>query len=146
MNSYNPSYISTVEKIDERHRKPIILHKNWHWYFAEFETIEQLDFFAKTLGLSYTLREEKETFNNGIYREYNIDRKIDDDNLFWKLEDIPANAKPIKALSNGRIVTCYYLNDGDTIHFYRPNPNAEDVYKPLPLKSDLEHRKTYGIY
>lgn len=60
---------------------------------------------------------------------------------FWKLSDIPENAKPFKALSNGSIVNCFFLNNGETIHIYRPNPNAKEVYKPLALKERIKFVK-----
>lgn len=138
-------YISTSEETHEHHRSHIILHENWHYYFAEFDTIEQLDFFAKTLGFNYELTEERET-EHGIYRQYAIDRNIVDNKGFWKLADLPENAKPIKALSNGSIVDCYFTNNGTTIDFFRPNPNAKEVYKPLSTELHIAHKKIYGSY
>lgn len=65
---------------------------------------------------------------------------------FATVEQLPEGAKPIKALSNGSIVTCYFINDGKTIWIYRPNPNAHDVYKPMDLSDHLAHRRIYGSY
>ncbi len=65
---------------------------------------------------------------------------------FWSLEDIPKNAKPIKALSNGSLVTCYFINDGKTITFYRPNPNAKTLYIPTEINEHINHQKEYGCY
>lgn len=55
-------------------------------------------------------------------------------------------AKPIKALSNGSIVDCYYVNDGKDVKFYRCNPNAKKFYKPLSLEEHIAYQKQYGIY
>ena len=144
--NYNAPYISVVERTDGRfYRFPIIIH-NAQWHFARFNTMEQLDFIAETLGFSYELRDEHKTVENGVIREYNINRKISDPHCggFWTRADVPADAKPIKALSNGSIVTCYFTNDGKTITMYRPNPNAKDVYKPLPLEQHIAHERIYG--
>ena len=79
---------------------------------------------------------------------YSMSHKINDfcGGGFWKLSDLPEGAKPFKALSNGSIVTCYFLNDGKEITIYRPNPNAKEVYQPLELKEHIAHRKIYGTY
>ena len=146
----NNDYISIVDKTDEQyHRSHIILHKGGTmFHLADFDTVQQLDFFAQTLGFTYTAAEWKESKQLGIYREYTIDRKFADAYTggFWKLEDLPDDTKPVKALSNGSIVTCYYTNDGETITLYRPNPNAKAVYSPLPISEHIAHVKTYGLY
>lgn len=177
----NYSYLSTVEKTDERyHRSPVILHKDHQWHFGDFANMDQLDTLAKTLGFTYELVEERPFLmqKNNIYREYKISHKLLESfsGGFWKLDQLPDNAKPIKALSNGSIVTCYFTNDGESITMYRPNPNATEenknryrtveeyenavknriyypnsldfdaVYKPLPLDQHIAHYKTYGSY
>lgn len=145
----NTSYISTLDKIDEQyHRSYVILHKDYQWHFGDFDNLDQLHFLADTLGFTYKLEEEKTWFNGGTYRKYSMSHAISSpcDGGFWKREDIPAEAKPIKALSNGSIVTCYFTNDGQTIRMYRPNPNAQDVYNPLPISQHIAHCKTYGTY
>lgn len=140
-------YISILNGTDSKyHRSPIILHNDM-WYIAEFKTVEQLDFFAKLLGFTYEFITERKWLNTDmIYQEYNISHCIDDKFYFWKLSDLPTDAKPIKALSNGSIVTCYFTNDGTKITIYRPNPNAKEVYKPLSLEEHLAHNKVYGVY
>lgn len=132
------------------HRSPIIIRYNSdcnYWIGAEFETIEQLDFFAQTLGFTYTLEKEEPSELYGTYREYTLSHLINfRENGFWKLKDLPQGAKPIKALSNGSIVTCYFTNDGNTITIHRPNPNAKEVYKPLPIDQHIAHKQIYGSY
>lgn len=145
----NSSYISTLNKIDEQyHRSHVIIHKNNQWHFADMENMDQLQFLADTLGFTYELRKEEVWHSGGIYREYSMSHKINSpcNGGFWKREDIPAEAKPIKALSNGSIVTCYFTNDGETIRIYRPNPNAKDVYKPLTTEQHITHCRIYGTY
>lgn len=174
------NYISTIEKTDEQyHRNHVIIHRDWQWHFASLETMDQLDFLAKTLGFTYELREEKKwRGKDNVYREYSMSHNLVSpcDGGFWKLSDLPNNAKPIKALSNASIVTCYFTNDGETIRMYRPNPNATEenknryrtideyenavknriyypnslefdaVYKPLPIDQHIAHCKIYGTY
>lgn len=114
---------------------------------ASFLTIDQFELYKNTLGFEIDL---KEVVNENTDREvkiYQSNYKIVSGS-FWRLEDIPEEAKPIQALSNGSIVTCYYYKDEETktIIIYRPNPNAKDVYKPLELEDHIEHQKKYGIY
>lgn len=141
-------FISIVEQTDSRlHRSKIIIHKADGFYFAEFSTMEQLELFAQTLGFTYTLREERKNAQCGLWQLFDIDRRINDSCAggFWKLSDLPKGARPFKALSNGSIVTCYFTNDGETITMYRPNPNAKEVYKPLPIELHIAHQKIYGV-
>ena len=142
--STHVNYISMITKPDRFHRYPIIVHKNHSFYFAGFQNIGQLDFFARTLGFSYSKRKEND--NGGVvYTEMNMSHGIEE-HYFWCLSEIPLDAKPIKAHSNGSIVTCYFVTTADTIHFYRPNPNAKEVYKPLPLDDHIAHNRIYGSY
>ena len=136
------NYITIVEKTSKRFRSHVIIY-NGFYHFAEMHTIEQLEKFSNMLGFTYTLEEVSQSEEHGKYRRYSISRTIDDrcGGGFWKLSDIPDDAKPFKALSNGYIVDCYFLNDGETIHIYRPNPNAKEVYKPLSLKDHINFVK-----
>lgn len=132
------------------HRSHIIIREtDGRWIAAEFDDTEQLDFFAQTLGFTYALEGCREIEGYGTMREYKLSHRIEADKCgggFWKLEDLPEGVKPIKALSNGHIVTCYFTNDGETIRFYRPNPNASDVYHPMGIEDHIAHRRIYGSY
>lgn len=136
------NYITIVEKTSKRFRSHVIIY-NGFYHFAEMHTIEQLEKFSNMLGFTYTLEEVSQSEEHGKYGRYSISRTIDDrcGGGFWKLSDIPDDAKPFKALSNGSIVDCYFLNDGETIHIYRPNPNAKEVYKPLSLEDHIDFVK-----
>lgn len=150
----NGFYITIVDNpVSDFHRSKIIIHKPSGYYFAEFDSIEQLDFFAETLGFTYEQYDERtstsnDRYNYGVMRFCRISHEIEDNSPggFWKLSELPIEAKPIKALSNGSIVTCYYYNDGKKIGFYRPNPNAKEVYHPLTLEQHIQHVKIYGLY
>ena len=136
------NYITIVEKTSKRFRSHVIIY-NGFYHFAEMHTIEQLEKFSNMLGFTYTPEEVSQSEEHGKYRRYSISRTIDDrcGGGFWKLSDIPDDAKPFKAPSNGSIVDCYFLNDGETIHIYRPNPNAKEVYKPLSLEDHIDFVK-----
>ena len=100
----------------------------------------------KTLGFTYEMREERPGIYGGIYREYNISKEIKDVKHFWKLEDLPNGVRPIQALSNGSIVTCYYHTTENLIEFYRPNPNAKEIYNPLSTMEHIAHQRRFGTY
>ena len=72
------------------------------------------------------------------YRQYGKGRMIIsamydkqiNDHYFYNLEDVPQTAIKTIALCNGSYVDCYAADHGDSIDFYRPNPNAKSVYIP----------------
>lgn len=145
----NKMYITTIEKADpERHRSPIIIHDGWEWYFAEFNSWDQLQTFLDFAKLEIELEEEKPYFKKecGTWRKYSVNRLLDNPcgGGFWDLSEIPEGAKKIKGHSNGSIVDCYILNDGETLHIYRPNPNAKAVYKPLPIEEHIKYMREHG--
>lgn len=142
----NDCYISMVEKTCDKRDSLIVLHRDWQWYFGRFNNIDQLNFLSDLLGFTYELHEERNTPTNGIYKTFKMSHELNDNKHFFKLSELPEGVKPFKALSNGSIVTCYFLNDGETIHIYRPNPNAKEVYKPLEISEHISHVKIYGSY
>ena len=174
------TYITTLDKPHEQyHRSKVIIHYDYQFHSADFDSVKQLDLFAKTLGFTYELVEEEPFLsdNTNIYRRYEMSHTIKKAARgFWKREDVPTDAKPIIALSNGSLVTCYFVNDGKNITIYRPNPNAtaenknryktreeyekavsnrvyypnslefDAVYNPLTLDEHIAHCKIYGTY
>lgn len=120
---------------------------SWQFNIASFENIKQFDFFRQTLGfkikLKQILHENTEKELKIYWTNYTIVNSS-----FWNLEELPKKAKPIKALSNGSIVTCYYNKNykTKTITIYRPNPNAKNIYDPLELQEHISHTKIYGLY
>lgn len=64
--------------------------------------------------------------------------------LFWSLQDVPEGATAYTGLSNGSLVTCYFENKGGVHHIYRPNPNAKEVYMPLPLEEHIKYMSQFG--
>ena len=139
----NNNIMTIVEKTDEQIRSHIIIYQNgpFGYHFAEMDTIEQLENFSKKLGFSYTQEEFNYSVEQGVYIKCRLSHSIDDNNSFMELSSVPKGARSFKALSNGAIVDCYFLNDGKTIHIYRPNPNAKDVYKPLGIRDHIDFVK-----
>lgn len=141
--------LTTVTKVNEQyHRSPFIIHTlSGMYYVAEFQTQEQLNAFLDTLGVNVgQMLEQRKSDLSGVYTRYELSHKINGDGHFTNLDELPKGAKPIKALSNGSIVTCYYRNDGETVTIYRPNPNKKDIYDPLSTEEHIKHVKAYGLY
>lgn len=143
----NKIYMYNTKPYQKDYTISIDNYKDTMFNIASFNNFEQFEFFQKTLGFKIELIE---IINKNTEKEVKIYRsnyKIID-NSFWKLEELPKNSKPIKALSNGSIVTCYYCKNykNNTITIYRPNPNAKDIYKPLELEEHIKHKKIYGTY
>ena len=64
-----------------------------------------------------------------------LHKKKVNDMYFWKLDEIPNTAKQTIALCNGSYVNCYADDHGDSVDFYRPNPNAKEVYIPYDYRA-----------
>lgn len=107
---------------------------------ASFKTKEQFNRYCATLGIKYTLHEEKDEYNH-----YTISHDFKK-KYFWKLEDLPIGCKPMKMLSNGKIIDSYFRTTEKEIEIYKPNPNAKDVYKPITLEEQIAHLNKFGTY
>lgn len=125
-------YITEVQRTHPTmHDTKVIIHRDWADSFKGFTSMTELAKFAKQLGFGY---EMVASWDNGILgtcKKYAISHLIDDpwDRSFWELAELPTGVQKIPLLENGHTVTCYFLNDGTTIHIYRPNPNSKEVYK-----------------
>ena len=137
------TYITTVDKTFSNHRSPVIIHRGWQFYIEEFNSIEQLNRYAEMLGFTYEFMSSDAICRDGknvIYTQYGMSHEIVETSLpFWKLSDLPKDAKPFIDKSNGKIVTCYFTNDGETITIYRPNPNAKEVYTPVSREERVKY-------
>jgi hypothetical protein len=71
--------------------------------------------------------------NGAIRRSYIDKNKTIENKYFWALDELPSDAKQYTGLSNGSLVDCYYTEDC----IYRPNPNAKEVYNPLPISEHI---------
>lgn len=131
-------------------RSNYIIKQDSMYYFAEFRTQQQFENFLNTIGCKFILDKvkNKNTFNEIKFGH--LDYFIQDyfTGGFWKLSELPKNSQKIKGLSNGSIVDCYFYKDkkNKKIIWYRPNPNAKDIYKPLEINEHIAHKMLYGCY
>lgn len=99
----------------------VVVMRNWNYIHREFKTIHEFKDWADYIGLTYHKDDGGRYFTDQFIK----------DALFWSMDEIPDGSKPIEGWSNGRKVRCFYHKDGDTITYYRPNPNAKEVYVPM---------------
>lgn len=117
------------------------------FHFATFKTFKQLKAFIARFGGVLKIT-DKHIKNDGKML-YTLDSGlafVDAKYYFKNKKDLPKGVKPIEALSNGSIVKCYYTIDNNVVTFFRPNPNAKNVYKPLSIKECIAFRNENGIY
>lgn len=139
--------VTFAERTSSHHRSHIIINRaDANFYLAEFDNVEQFDFFLETLGVTYEPATWWESPTLGIVREYLLSHVLRDGGYFKGRDELPVGSKPIKALSNGYLVTCYFFNDGRNVTLFRPNPNARNVYHPMTLEQQINHRAVYGSY
>lgn len=146
--------VTMVEKPDNYlsgsspcHRSKIIIRKDWAWCLAEFPTEKAFQKWLDYCGLEIKLEEQRMATKTewGLWKRFSVNRKVKEEKHFWKKEEVPNEAKPIRLLSNGSIVTGYILNDGEVLHIYRPNPNAKEVYNPLTIEERIKYEKENGV-
>lgn len=133
------------ELFDEKEKKKKYFIKNIFdfWHFASFDNLKQVKKFFKI----FDIKKQEKTANRKNYKSWNIDKIFINDTTFWNLEQVPEYANPIKALCNGSIVDCFYtISNNNIVIFYRPNPNAKNVYKPLDIKQHIYYHKQNGTY
>lgn len=132
-----------------RFRSKIIIMKDYQFYFAEFDNHNQFNTFLDTLGIDFIMDEiHNQDTTDELIIGHLSHKIIDDAGGFWQLYQLPKKRTLIKALSNGSIVDCYFTKDNrkKEIKWYRPNPNAKNVYVPLSTKNHIAHKKIYGTY
>lgn len=156
----NNAYLTVASKVIEQwHRAKVILHDNWQYYLGEFKSLEAFKAFADKIGI--TFEEIGTEHHEGHYDRnpnthnwewkddpydvtyYKLSHKFQEGRChaydghrypyFWKMEELPEDAKPIMLKSNGSMVIGYFTNDDGYITLYRPNPNAKEVYRPIPF-------------
>lgn len=117
------------------------------FYIASFDSANQFELFLKRFNIKLRYDRTVTVEGKGTFKYYETSKIIKDSKPhFWHKNDVPKNALPIKALSNGSIVDCYYELSDYEVTFFRPNPNAKDIYKPLELSEHIAHQKIYGCY
>lgn len=134
------TFVYVIDKPNEM-QYPIAIKDDRFGNIASFWTMEQFDRFCKTLGISYTLMQERPGC-----REYAMSHNFRETQGFWKAEEIPAGCTPMKLLSNGSVVDGYFRTTEHEVEIYRPNPNSKEVYKPLTLEEHIAFQNKNGIY
>lgn len=135
------TFVHVLDNPQDGHSPVSITEIGGFGNIASFRTMAQLDRFCKTLGITYTLTEERPG-----YREYEVSHNFKKTKGFLQLEDVPQGCTPIKALCNGNIVDCFFRTTEREVEIYRPNPNTKEVYKPLSLDEHIAFQHENGIY
>lgn len=121
-------------------KAPIIIHYGLTWHFSRCKDRKELDHLCNKLGIEYSFHTEQD----GL-KTYLTKTKYES-KLFWSLDEIPLEAKPTKALGNGDIVDCFFVNKNDVLTIYRPNPNAKEIYHPLSLEEHLRYQENNPVF
>lgn len=117
-----------------------------YFHIASFPNVRAMTSFFKRFGLTMKFNRTIDDPKNGKIREYLLNERFQEEGYFWKRQDVPEDAQPIKLLSNGSLVTGYVKRIGDIIHVWRPNPNAKEVFDEMPLNARIEYKRNYGIF
>lgn len=108
------------------------------WCRELFVSFEAFKKYADYLGITYELNYDRKDF-----ARYHLSHDFDD-KYFWKMEELPDGVKPIYAMCNGCMVQCYFRTMEYDVEFYRPNPNAKNVYIPLSFEEMQRVKKENG--
>lgn len=108
------------------------------WCHNSFVSFEAFKKYADYLGVTYELNYDREDF-----ARYHLSHDFDE-KYFWKMEKLPEGVKPIYAMCNGSMVQCYFRTMEHDVEFYRPNPNAKNVYIPLSFEEMQRVKKENG--
>ncbi len=103
-----------------------------------FRTREGFEHYLQQTGLSVGDQvHESNTLERGKVEVYHLQGEYQE-RCFWTPEEVPGGATPFRGLVNGAYVTCYYADVGGVRTIFTPNPNAKNVYDPLPLERHIE--------
>lgn len=119
------------------------LVRDQHFAYTAFKTEKGYNRFLEIANVKPELKEENNHPQFGLCQVYNLIGEITEI-LFWNLSQLPEGAITFKGGSNGGLVDCYYLHTENGSEIYRPNPNAKEVYHPLPLDEHLAFMKING--
>ena len=108
------------------------------WCHKTFVSFDAFKKYADFLGVTYKMTDDRED-----YARYHLSHDFAE-KFFWKMEELPDGVKPVYAMCNGSMVLCYFRTLEHDVEFYRPNPNAKEVYKPLSFEMMQRVRKENG--
>ena len=109
------------------------------WRHLTFVSFDAFKKYAEFLGVTY-----KYWDNCDSVKRYRLSHDIKEMPGFWSLDELPEGVKPIYAMCNGSMVLCYFRTMEHDVEFYRPNPNAKEVYQPLSFEMMQRVRKGNG--
>ena len=105
-----------------------------------YRTVRGLKYLLETFGLKIDASQSE----LHDYRKYGKGRCVtmvchaktvnDDFHGFYKLSQVPEDARPFIDLENGSYVQCFVVDKGDEVIEYRPNPNSREVYRPYDYR------------
>ena len=107
-----------------------------HLTFVSFDAFKK---YADYLGVTY-----KYWDNSRNVKRYRLSHDIKEMPTFWSLDELPEGVKPVYAKENGYMVQCYFRTLEHDVEFYRPNPNAKDVYRPLCFYDEKQINEENG--
>lgn len=138
----NDLQVIAYESPQSDHGYKYLIRKNVYSYDA-YRTNEGFAFFIESRNLELVFVEEYYSEEKGLVKIYDVIGTVQEE-LFWSMDEIPEDAEVFTGLSNGSLVECYYLHTNNGSIIYRPNPNAKEVYQPLPLDEHLAFQRIYG--
>jgi hypothetical protein len=102
-----------------------------------YKTEKGYNEYLKRTGLVPELvREGIDSRTGGQFKTYRLNGQYNEKG-FWSIDEIPADAKQFKGLSNGHYVDCYCATVDGIPTIFRPNPNAKEVYKPGTIQEHI---------
>ncbi|GGJ57338.1 hypothetical protein [Virgibacillus salexigens] len=128
----NLTVIAYEKPLQEKMNYKYLIKSSGFQSYTAYKTDKGFQFFLESRNLQLKLVDEIYNENTGMTRIYNVIGEVQEES-FWHIKDIPQEAIAYKDLSNGSIVACYYLHNINGATIYRPNPNAKEVYDPMPL-------------
>lgn len=132
-----------LECIPDRYWIPMLFEPTF-----TFDTREQLDLFASTLGFTYTFNEVSgEGYTSIPIHDFCIDEDISNDTkgvAYGISEENLMAAKTFQSVANGRIGNNLFVNDGSRIKIYRCSPYNQEFFKSLSFPERLQFKATYG--
>ena len=150
MGGFRSIMITEVEKPVAMHDTKFTVHQGT-WHLNNFNSRDALERWCKLTGikLEEVLVAEDERLHRtmpecGWVKTY-FPKQQFGEKLFGNINQIPKNAVKCKGLSNGSIVDCYVLVDGDKTTIYRPNPNSVELYKPMNIKEHANFVRDNGF-
>lgn len=124
-----------------------LLNSNWSGHIeGEWHRLNDVLIFFKYAGIKITERKFTSSDGNVIEWWLNVKDGCSVRVPYWperKLNDIPRDAKPIFALSNGRLCRCFVSKDGDYLVIHRTNPNSSK-YFTFGLEEHISAQQSVG--